>query len=40
MHREFYNDKAEEVIRFCKKNNIEYYIKNKTITETVYENAG
>lgn len=40
MHREFYNEKAEEVLQFCENNNIEYYIKDKTITETVYENVG
>lgn len=32
-HKEFYNEKALEVIEFCKDHNIEYYIKEKTITE-------
>ena len=32
-HREFYNKKANEVIRYCQKNNIDYHIKDKTITE-------
>lgn len=32
-HKEFYNLKAEEIITFCTENNIDYYIKEKTITE-------
>lgn len=31
-HKEFYNQQANIVIEFCKQNNIEYYIKEKTIT--------
>lgn len=31
-HKEFYNEKAKEVIDFCTKHNIEYHIKDKTIT--------
>lgn len=30
--RKFYNEMAKIVIEFCEKNNIEYYIKEKTIT--------
>lgn len=33
-HREFYNQKASEVISFCKEHQINYYIKQKTITNT------
>lgn len=32
-HRDFYNEKAEEVIEFCKKNEILYHIKKGTITK-------
>lgn len=32
-HRHFYNECAAEVIRFCEMNKIQYYIKEKTITE-------
>ena len=32
-HKKFYNEKAAEVIRFCKSRGIQYHIKNKTITE-------
>lgn len=32
-YKKFYNKVAEEVIAFCKENNIEYYIKNGTITK-------
>lgn len=32
-HKHFYNDKAQEVIDFCTKRGIAYYIKNKTITQ-------
>ena len=32
-YKEFYNQKAKETIEFCKKNNINYYIKEKTITK-------
>lgn len=32
-HKKFYNEKADEVIRFCKSRGIKYHIKNKTITE-------
>ena len=31
-YREYYNLKAEEVINFCEKNNIDYHIKDKTIS--------
>lgn len=31
-HKEFYNEKAEEVIAYCQKKGIDYYIKEKTIT--------
>lgn len=31
-HKNFYNEKANEVIKFCQKKNIDFYIKNKTIT--------
>lgn len=34
-YKQYYNELAEKVIKFCKKNNIEYHIKNKTVTETV-----
>lgn len=34
-HREYYNKKADEVIKFCTENGIEYYIKEKTITDTI-----
>lgn len=32
-HKHFYNERAAEVIQFCKKHKIEYHIKEKTITE-------
>ena len=32
QHKKFYNEQAEYVIEFCKKRNILYYIKEKTIT--------
>lgn len=32
-YKQYYNNLAKQVITFCKKNNIEYHIKNKTITE-------
>lgn len=32
-HKQFYNQKAAEVIEFCKERGIQYHIKNKTITE-------
>ena len=32
-HKHFYNQKAAEVIEFCKERGIQYHIKNKTITE-------
>ena len=31
-YKKYYNDLANKVINFCQKNNIEYHIKNKTIT--------
>ena len=34
-YKQYYNNLAQQVIDFCKKNNIEYHIKNKTITETI-----
>ena len=33
-HKQFYNETAEEVIRFCKKNKIDYHIKNGTLTSS------
>lgn len=32
-HKEFYNQKAQEVIAFCETRGIQYHIKNKTITQ-------
>lgn len=32
-HKEYYNEKAEEVIKFCDDYNISYHIKEKTITK-------
>ena len=32
-HKKFYNEKAEEVIDFCRKKEISYHIKEKTITD-------
>ena len=32
-HKDFYNEKAAEVIRFCEMRGIQYHIKEKTITE-------
>ena len=32
-HKQFYNEKAQEVIDFCKSKKIAYHIKEKTITE-------
>lgn len=32
-HKNFYNERAAEVISFCKKRDIQYHIKEKTITE-------
>ena len=32
-HKHFYNQRAAEVIGFCKERGIQYHIKNKTITE-------
>ena len=32
-HKDFYNEKASEVIRFCEMRGIQYHIKEKTITE-------
>ena len=34
-YKNYYNELAYKVIDFCEKNNIEYHIKNKTITEPV-----
>lgn len=31
-HKAFYNEKANEVIRFCEACGIQYHIKDKTIT--------
>ncbi len=31
-HRSFYNEQAETVVRFCREHNIDYHIKNGTIT--------
>lgn len=33
-HKKFYNEKAQEVINYCKAKNIAFHIKNKTITES------
>lgn len=33
VHKHFYNVKAQEVINFCMQTGIDYYIKEKTITE-------
>ena len=33
LHRQFFNDRAAEVISFCTQRGISYYIKNGTITE-------
>ncbi len=32
-YKKYYNDLAQQVVDFCTKNNIEYHIKNKTITQ-------
>jgi DNA repair photolyase len=32
-YKDFYNKSAEEVINFCEKHDIQYHIKNKTITK-------
>lgn len=32
-HKKFYNEQAQIVIDYCKEKEIEYYIKEKTITE-------
>ncbi len=32
-HKEFFNQSAQKVIDFCEKNNIQYHIKAKTLTE-------
>ena len=32
-YKKFYNEEAEKVIEFCKRNNIKYHIKNGTVTE-------
>lgn len=32
-HREFYNEQAEKVIKFCNDHNIKFHIKEKTITD-------
>lgn len=32
-HRKFYNEKAQQVIDFCREHKIQYHIKEKTITE-------
>lgn len=33
QHKQFYNDCAQQVIKFCEDRGIAYHIKNKTITE-------
>lgn len=33
MHKQFYNEQAQLVIDFCSENNIQYHIKNGTITK-------
>ena len=33
QHRQFYNEKAQQVIDFCNEHHIAYHIKEKTITE-------
>ena len=35
QHKHFYNEKAKQVVEFCKKNKIDYYIKEKTITPNI-----
>lgn len=37
-HKNFYNDAAYEVIKFCKNNDIDCHIKKGTITENIIEN--
>ena len=32
-YKEYYNNLASQVIKFCEERNIEYHIKEKTITE-------
>jgi DNA repair photolyase len=34
QHKEFYNEQAEIVIKFCQSKNIDYHIKDGTITKT------
>lgn len=34
MHKKFYNDCAADVIKFCEEREIDYHIKDKTITES------
>lgn len=38
QHRQFYNDLANQVIEFCRRKNIAYHIKEKTLTEEYDEN--
>lgn len=33
QHRQFYNERAAEVVTFCEEHSIAYHIKAKTITE-------
>jgi hypothetical protein len=33
QHKQFFNDRAAEVIAFCKEQGISYHIKDGTITE-------
>ena len=33
LHRAFYNEQAEKVINFCKKNHIQFHIKDGTISK-------
>ncbi len=35
QYKHFYNEKAKQVIGFCEKNKIDYYIKEKTITPDI-----
>ncbi len=35
QHKKYYNEKADEVIKFCIHNGIQYYIKEKTITDDI-----
>lgn len=36
QHRQFYNEKASEVTRFCERRNIQFHIKERTITKNLF----